>query len=199
MCEAVLTQIESATPSQVNQHTIWKSARKRLDRNSGVSRKSLAPRRCAPPDNKIVVDAFDLLNGASLKPVHGLAAPDTTVVQRIKIAVCAVAGINQTTLMARRRHPEIVVPRHIAMALCKKFTTMSLPQIGRQFKRDHTAILWAVDKIEPLIARIESRAISPLSIEEMASALIAEATSVRFVVVNRARRIFDIVDIAEEG
>lgn len=52
-------------------------------------------------------------------------------------------------IKAKNRSSSNVLPRHIAMYLCKKFTKSSLPEIGREFGgKDHTTILYAYNKIE---------------------------------------------------
>ena len=56
-------------------------------------------------------------------------------------------------LMSPNRARNIVRPRQMAMYLCKKYTTRSLPEIGRKFGgRDHTTILHGVRKIEELMS-----------------------------------------------
>ena len=69
--------------------------------------------------------------------------------------VCEVAEKFQVSLidlLSARRTANIVIPRHYAMWRCRKETFMSLPAIGRLFRRDHTVVLYAVEKIEKLIA-----------------------------------------------
>jgi hypothetical protein len=50
-------------------------------------------------------------------------------------------------LDAKRRLLANVLPRQVAMYLCKKLTSRSLTEIGRRFGRDHTTILHATRKI----------------------------------------------------
>lgn len=51
-------------------------------------------------------------------------------------------------LLSARRTKDCIMPRHIAMYLCKELTKHSLPEIGRRFGgRDHTTALYAVQKI----------------------------------------------------
>src|SRR6185312_5445155 len=45
-------------------------------------------------------------------------------------AVCRVMDVHKTEMMSARRGNRIIVPRHIAIALCKALTGRSLPQIG---------------------------------------------------------------------
>ena len=54
-------------------------------------------------------------------------------------------------LKARDNSRRVVVPRQIAMFLCKELTGSSLPQIGREFGgKHHTTVLHAVRKVQCL-------------------------------------------------
>lgn len=54
-------------------------------------------------------------------------------------------------LLSKRRNRSIARPRQIAMALCKKITNHSLPEIGKAFGgRDHTTVLHACRQIKLL-------------------------------------------------
>jgi chromosomal replication initiator protein len=65
---------------------------------------------------------------------------------------CEYYNIRQSDLMSPNRSRAIARPRQVAMFLCKKLTTRSLPEIGRKFGgRDHTTILYGVRKIEELM------------------------------------------------
>ncbi|BGI50713.1 MAG: chromosomal replication initiator protein DnaA [Arsenophonus endosymbiont of Ceratovacuna japonica] len=66
-----------------------------------------------------------------------------TVVEYYKIKV--------SDLLSKRRSRSVTRPRQIAMALVKKLTNHSLPEIGDAFGgRDHTTVLHACRKIEQL-------------------------------------------------
>lgn len=71
------------------------------------------------------------------------------LVNHIQSVVANTYKVTRTDLLSGRRAQEIIKPRHIAMYLTKRMTTLSLPAIGRQFAgRDHTTILSAIRKIE---------------------------------------------------
>ena len=66
---------------------------------------------------------------------------------------CDYYKVRPADLMSPNRARNIVRPRQMAMYLCKKYTTRSLPEIGRRFGgRDHTTILHGVRKIEELMS-----------------------------------------------
>ena len=61
-------------------------------------------------------------------------------------------SLNVSQLISRSNSPRIVVPRQIAMYLCKDLARASLPRTGRAFGgRHHTTVLHAVRKISKLI------------------------------------------------
>ncbi|MBE7325956.1 chromosomal replication initiator protein DnaA [Nocardioides sp. Y6] len=64
-------------------------------------------------------------------------------------------SIEDLTGPSRGRH--LVMARQIAMYLCRELTSMSLPQIGKEFGRDHTTVMYADRKINQLLA--ERRAV----------------------------------------
>lgn len=60
-------------------------------------------------------------------------------------------NIRISDLHSSKRQRVIARPRQIAMYLCKKLTSKSLPEIGRNFGgRDHTTVIHSVRKIEDL-------------------------------------------------
>ena len=73
-------------------------------------------------------------------------------IDTVKRATMTVFEITKTDLESARRSRSVAYPRQIAMYLCRKLTTRSLPQIGRFFgNRDHTTVLYAVRKLEDLV------------------------------------------------
>jgi hypothetical protein len=74
-------------------------------------------------------------------------------ISMIQEIVCDHYGITHNDLVCKRRTMNIVLPRQVAMYLCKALTPHSLPKIGARFGgRDHTTCLSNVRKIERLMA-----------------------------------------------
>ncbi len=70
-------------------------------------------------------------------------------VEDIQKKVAAHYSIKFGDMFSERRARQVALPRQVAMYLAKKLTTLSLPEIGRNFGgRDHTTVLHAVRKIE---------------------------------------------------
>ena len=71
----------------------------------------------------------------------------------IQKKVAAHYSIKLSDMSSSKRVRQVAVPRQVAMYLSKKLTTMSLPEIGKNFGgRDHTTVLHAVKKIEQMIS-----------------------------------------------
>lgn len=70
-------------------------------------------------------------------------------VDSIQKAVCDYYNIRSTELRSKRRTRSIVLPRQVAMYLCRQFTEASFPVLGDRFGgRDHSTVIHAVKVIE---------------------------------------------------
>ena len=73
-------------------------------------------------------------------------------IESIQNIVAVYFNLNIQEMLSPRRSRSLARPRQIAMYLAKKYTTNSLPEIGRKFSnRDHTTVIHAVKKIDELI------------------------------------------------
>ena len=73
-------------------------------------------------------------------------------VESIQNIVAVYFNLNIQEMLSPRRSRSLARPRQIAMYLAKKYTTNSLPEIGRKFSnRDHTTVIHAVKKINELV------------------------------------------------
>ena len=72
-------------------------------------------------------------------------------IEQIRKAVADYYGIRESELSGTRKTKTVVVPRQMAMSLCRELTQKSLPEIGEGFGgRDHTTVLHACRRIEQL-------------------------------------------------
>jgi len=63
-------------------------------------------------------------------------------------------GIKISEIKGHRKQRKLVVPRQIAMYICRKHTPYSFPEIGEKFGgRDHSTVIYAVRKIESTIKK----------------------------------------------
>ena len=74
-------------------------------------------------------------------------SPHQPSIKAIQLATCAHYGVEWLDLVSERRPSNLIIPRHVAMYLSKKMTTRSFQVIGREFRRDHSVIHYAVAKI----------------------------------------------------
>jgi Bacterial dnaA protein helix-turn-helix len=93
----------------------------------------------------------DILHVASCGPPPQPTLIPLTPAQKIIRIVAEYFGTTRSEILSARRDAKAVMPRHMAMYLIKKFTMMSLPEIGRRFNhRDHSSVLHAVKKFDRL-------------------------------------------------
>lgn len=71
-------------------------------------------------------------------------------VENIQKAVAGYYSIKISDLKSKSRKASIARPRQIAMTLSKQLTSLSLPEIGEAFERDHTTVIHAIKKIDEM-------------------------------------------------
>ncbi|PID65119.1 MAG: chromosomal replication initiator protein DnaA [Gammaproteobacteria bacterium] len=71
-------------------------------------------------------------------------------VENIQKTVASYYGIKVSDLKSKNRKTSIARPRQMAMALAKQLTSLSLPDIGEAFERDHTTVIHAIKKIDEM-------------------------------------------------
>lgn len=69
-------------------------------------------------------------------------------IREIIEATASYYAVSVNELLSDRRTHYVTIPRHVGMYIAKLLTRRSLPEIGLQFNRDHTVVLYAVRKIE---------------------------------------------------
>jgi hypothetical protein len=80
---------------------------------------------------------------------HGWRPAENASCADILAAVAQRWRVTVMDLRSDRRSWDIMVPRHVAVMLCKTVTTLSFPTIGRAFGgRDHTTMLHAATRYE---------------------------------------------------
>lgn len=68
-------------------------------------------------------------------------------IEGIQNFIASYFSIKKTDLLGSKRNKQFVVPRQIAMYLCRELINESFPQIGSSFGKDHTTILHAYTKV----------------------------------------------------
>lgn len=73
--------------------------------------------------------------------------PDTIAAALVLDTTARLFGVTAADILSgshARRHVE---PRMVAMAVLRANSTMSYPEIGRAFGRDHTTVMSAIDRV----------------------------------------------------
>lgn len=78
---------------------------------------------------------------------RGLAASHLSLADVVE-QVCTAFETTPAALASRSRRRDVLLPRQLAMYLCRRYTNASLPEIGRAFGREHSAVSNAVRVIE---------------------------------------------------
>jgi chromosomal replication initiation ATPase DnaA len=131
------------TPFQQQLHT---EHRERLARFAQAAMAKKAKPAAVEPLPVITLDQFreahELLDRQGI--INGVEVVQRAVLKRFY-------GVTLSDLKSGRRTAKVVLPRQIAMYICRHTTSKSFPDIGRRFgDRDHTTVLSAVNKIERL-------------------------------------------------
>jgi chromosomal replication initiator protein len=69
-------------------------------------------------------------------------------ISQIKKTVCRHFKVSMEDLNSKKKNNAIAWPRQVAMYLATEMTSLSLPEIGREFSRDHSTIVHAREKIK---------------------------------------------------
>jgi len=69
-------------------------------------------------------------------------------INQIKKTVCKHFKISMEDLNSKKKNNSIAWPRQVAMYLATELTSLSLPEIGREFNRDHSTVVHAREKIK---------------------------------------------------
>ena len=77
---------------------------------------------------------------------------NTITIPLVQKVVADYYKITVDDLRARSNMRQVLVPRQVAMYLCKKLTGKSYPEIARQFGgKHHTTVIHSVEKIDHLV------------------------------------------------
>ncbi len=76
-------------------------------------------------------------------------------ISSIQKAVAEFYGVRVDDLRSHGRNKTIVLPRQVAMYLCREIVKASLPDIGEGFGKDHTTVIHACEKVKRKIAAEE--------------------------------------------
>jgi chromosomal replication initiator protein len=80
----------------------------------------------------------DLIKAESTLPTPGLIIGQ----------VCKFYSVDEVALRGSQKSKGIAEPRQVAMYLVRKLTNLSFPDIGREFAKDHSTVIYNIRKVE---------------------------------------------------
>ena len=92
-----------------------------------------------------------LTRNALHKLSPGILQPRVLDVAQVVEVVCRFFGVSRDALASRSRRRDVLMPRQLAMYLCRRYTDEPLAVISRLFDRDHPAVSNAVKRVERCI------------------------------------------------
>lgn len=88
----------------------------------------------------------------ALRTVSHVTESDSITIPMVQKVVADYYKLTIDDLKARSNMRQVLVPRQVAMYLCKQLTKKSYPEIARQFGgKHHTTVMHSVEKIDQLI------------------------------------------------
>ena len=73
--------------------------------------------------------------------------PNDVLVDRILAAVSRKYGVTQDDIKSKKKTDSISNARHVAIYLTRELTDLSLEEIGKFFGRDHSTVMYSINKI----------------------------------------------------
>ena len=79
---------------------------------------------------------------------NALPTPNLIIAQ-----VCKFYNVDETILRSTQKNKGVAEARQVAMYLIRTLTNLSLPDIGKEFARDHSTVLYAIRKVEDALKK----------------------------------------------
>jgi chromosomal replication initiator protein len=86
----------------------------------------------------------------ALSNVFSNPTPVNLSMNDILLGTASHFGLNPEQLRGQGRARDVVIPRQLAMFLCRELTAHSLSEVGGFFGRDHSTVLYATQKVHEL-------------------------------------------------
>jgi chromosomal replication initiator protein len=99
------------------------------------------------PTAQLAKEALDRPSASPSAAGGSLASTERPSIAAIQEAVCSVYSLSRQDLLSPSRSPRITRARHLAMYLARELSGLSLADIARAFRRDHSTVLHAVRRV----------------------------------------------------
>lgn len=87
-----------------------------------------------------------------IKEVINDTKPEPIKIEKIISEVAKTYNISESDIVSARRTAPLALARQVAMYIAKATTDLSFKAIGESFKKDHTTVLYNVNKVEEYLA-----------------------------------------------
>jgi chromosomal replication initiator protein len=99
------------------------------------------------PTTQLAKEALERPSASPSAAGGSLASTERPSLAAIQEAVCSVYSLSRQDLLSPSRSPRITRARHLAMYLARELSGLSLADIARGFRRDHSTVLHAVKRV----------------------------------------------------
>jgi chromosomal replication initiator protein len=86
-----------------------------------------------------------------IKDIISDTKPEPIKVEKIISEVAHTYNVSESDILSNRRTAELVLARQVAMYITRETTDLSYKAIGESFGKDHTTVLYNVNKIEEFL------------------------------------------------
>lgn len=87
-----------------------------------------------------------------IKEVINDTKPEPIKIEKIISEVAKTYNVSESDIVSARRTAPLALARQVAMYIAKTTTDLSFKAIGESFKKDHTTVLYNVNKVEEYLA-----------------------------------------------
>ena len=67
--------------------------------------------------------------------------------------ICKYYNLDETSIRGPQRRRDMTQARQVAMYLVRKLTNLSFPEIGTEFAKDHTTVMYSINKVESALKK----------------------------------------------
>lgn len=86
-----------------------------------------------------------------IKDIKNDTMPDPITIDKIIAEVARTYSVSESDILSSKRNAAISFARQVAMYISREITQLSYSAIGKSFNKDHTTVLYAIDKIQQVL------------------------------------------------